>query len=101
MQPSAILPPWNNFAAAGFVAQFSNGISLNWASYVMSSDLVPGGANQDVGVNALGVNSAGDIYIGGLTGPGFPVTPSAPEICFQGSTNRTNGFLARQTQTVR
>ena len=60
----------------------------------MSSDLVPPGANQDVGVNALGVNSAGDIYIGGLTGPGFPVTPSAPEICFQGSTNRTNGFLA-------
>jgi uncharacterized protein (TIGR03437 family) len=95
MQPSAIVPPWNNFAPAGFVAQFSpNGISLNWASYVMSSDSAPGGAIQDVGVNALGVNSAGDIYIGGLTGPGFPVTPSAPEICFQGSTNRTNGFLA-------
>ncbi len=95
MQPSAIVPLWNNFAPAGFVAQFApDGISLNWATYAMSSDLVPPGANQDVGVNALGVNSAGDIYIGGLTGPGFPVTPSAPEICFQGSTNRTNGFLA-------
>jgi uncharacterized protein (TIGR03437 family) len=91
MQPSAIVPPWNNSSPAGFVAQFApDGISLNWASYVMSSD----GA-FDVGVSALGVNSAGDIYIGGRTGPGFPVTSSAPQICFQGSTNQTNGFLAR------
>jgi uncharacterized protein (TIGR03437 family) len=40
------------------------------------------------------LGSAGDIYIGGLTGPGFPVSTSAPLICFQGSANRTNGFLA-------
>jgi uncharacterized protein (TIGR03437 family) len=45
-------------------------------------------------VSALAVNPAGDIYIGGRTGPGFPVTSSAPEICFQGTSNRTNGFLA-------
>jgi uncharacterized protein (TIGR03437 family) len=95
MQPSAIVPPWNDFAPAGFVAQFApDGISLKWASYVMSSDLRPLGANYDVGVSALGVGSAGDIYIGGLTGPGFPVTPSAPLICFQGTASHTNGFLA-------
>ncbi len=51
-------------------------------------------ATIDVGVSALAVSPAGDIYIGGLTGPGFPVTPSAPVICFQGSANRANGFLA-------
>ncbi|MGD1096612.1 MAG: SBBP repeat-containing protein [Bryobacteraceae bacterium] len=99
MQPSAIVPPWNNFSPAGFVAQFApDGISLKWASYVMSADLQPidkaMGANFDVGVSALGVGPAGDIYIGGRTGPGFPVTPSAPQICFQGTTNRTDGFLA-------
>lgn len=97
MQPSPIVPPWNNFAPAGFVAQFaSDGISLRWASYVMSSDLGFGRteANIDVGVGALAVGSAGDIYIGGLTGPGFPVTPSAPVICFPGSTHRASGFLA-------
>ena len=95
MQPSTIVPPWNSFAPAGFVAQFApDGISLQWASYVMSSDLRPLGANFDVGVSALGVGPAGDIYIGGLTGPGFPVTPSAPLICFQGAANHTNGFLA-------
>jgi len=97
MQTSAIVPPWNDFAPAGFVAQFApDGISLKWASYVMSSDLGFGrtDATIDVGVSALAVGPAGDIYIGGVTGPGFPVTPSAPVICFQGSINRANGFLA-------
>ena len=95
MQASAIVPPWNNFAPAGFVAQFApDGVSLRWASYMMSSDLGPPGGNVDVGVSALAIGPAGDIYIGGLTGPGFPVTPSAPVICFQGSANRTNGSLA-------
>src|ERR1039458_6798630 len=95
MQASAIVPPWNNSSPAGFVAQFAaDGVSLKWASYVMSSDLRVGGPSFDIGVSALGVGAGGDIYIGGLTGPGFPVTPSAPVICFQGSTNRTDGFLA-------
>ncbi len=95
MQPAAIVPPWNNSSPAGFVAQFaSDGSSLNWASYVMSADGQPNGAISDMGVNALGVGPNGDIYIAGLTGPGFPVTSSAPVVCFQGSTNRTNAFLA-------
>jgi uncharacterized protein (TIGR03437 family) len=94
MQPSTIVPPWNNSSPAGFVAQFApDGISLRWASYVMSNDLQPG-LLFDVGVSALGVGPNGDVYLGGVTGTGFPVTPSAPVICFQGSTNRTNGFLA-------
>ena len=95
MQSSAIVPAWNSFAPAGFVAQFaSDGISLNWASYVMSTERFPAYPNFDVGVSALAVGPAGDIYIGGLTGPGFPVTPSAPVVCFQGLTNYTNGFVA-------
>lgn len=97
MQPSTIVPPWNDFAPAGYVAQFApDVISLKWASYVPSSDLGFGRTDVtiDVGVSALAVGPAGDIYIGGLTGPGFPVTPSAPVICFQGSIHRANGFLA-------
>lgn len=94
MQPSTIVPPWNNSSPAGFVAQFApDGVSLRWASYVMSNDL-QNGPYLDIGVSALGVGSNGDVYLGGVTGPGFPVTSSAPLICFQGSTNRTNGFLA-------
>ncbi|HWZ32119.1 MAG TPA: SBBP repeat-containing protein [Bryobacteraceae bacterium] len=97
MQPSAIVPPWNDFAPAGFVAQFApDGLSLQWASYVMSSDLGFGrtDATIGVGVSALAVGPAGDIYIGGLTGAGFPVTSSAPVICFPGSIRRANGILA-------
>lgn len=97
MQPSAIIPPWNDFAPGGFAAQFApDGISLNWASYVMSSDSGFGrtDATVDAGVSALTAGPDGDIYLAGLTGPGFPVTPSAPVICFQGSTISANGFLA-------
>ena len=94
MQPSTIVPPWNSFGPAGDIAQFApNGTALNWASYVMTTESLP--ANPTLlGVSTLAVGAAGDIYIGGLTGPGFPVTPSAPVICFQGATNRSNGFLA-------
>lgn len=60
----------------------------------MSFERLPAYPNFDVGVSALAVSPTGDLYLGGLTGPGFPVTSSAPVICFQGSTNRTNGFLA-------
>ncbi len=93
MQPSTIVPPWNNSSPAGFMAQFApDGISLKWASYVMSADLVPNATNFDVGVSALGVGRMAMFTWAALTGPGFPVTSSAPAICFQGSTNRTNGF---------
>jgi len=95
MQPSPIVPLWNDSAPGGFVAQFApDGISLRWASYVMSTDLRPTGSSFDLGVSALAVGPDDDIYLAGRTGPGFPVTPSAPVICFQGSNNRVNGFLA-------
>ena len=96
LQASPIVPAWNNSSPAGFVAQVApDGTELNWASYVMSSD-VPGppGTLSQVGVQEMAVTPAGHIFLGGVTGPGFPVTPSAPEICFQGFVNRTNGFLA-------
>ncbi len=96
LQASPIVPAWNNSSPAGFVAQVApDGTELNWAGYVMSSD-VPGppGTLSQVGVQEMAVTPAGHIFLGGVTGPGFPVTPSAPEICFQGFVNRTNGFLA-------
>lgn len=95
MQPTPILPAWNNNSPAGFVAQVAgDGSKLNWASYVMSSDLgsVPGYAFP-VGVQELAATVAGDLYIGGLTGPGFPVTASATQICFGGTASSTNGFV--------
>jgi uncharacterized protein (TIGR03437 family) len=89
-QPSPIVPAWNNSSPAGFVAQLTpDGMALKWASYVMSSDM-PAGSE---GVREMAVTSAGDIYLVGMTGPGFPVTSSAPEACYRGS-GYNNGFLA-------
>jgi uncharacterized protein (TIGR03437 family) len=47
----------------------------------------------DGGVSDFAVTASGDVYLIGVTGPGFPVTPSAPQVCFRGS-RRTNAFVA-------
>ena len=90
MQSTPIVPAWNNLSPAGFVARIApDGSALQWSSYVMSSDI-----GTQIGVGQLAVTAAGDVVIGGVTGPGFPVTASAPQICFGGTANRTNGFVA-------
>ncbi len=42
------------------------------------------------GVTEMAVSPSGGVYLGGVTGPGFPVTPSAPEACYSGD---SAGFL--------
>ena len=95
MQSTPNVPAWNNSAPAGFVAQLSpDGSRFNWASYVMSSvTATPPGSGPTAGVTQMAVLPSGDLYIGGMTGPGFPITPSAPLACFPGYSASTNGFL--------
>jgi uncharacterized protein (TIGR03437 family) len=77
-QPTAIVPIWNNFGPGGFVAKLtSNGSALVYSSYAMSQDSL-----LQNGVAQLAVGAAGDLYFAGITGPGFPITPSAPQGCF-------------------
>jgi uncharacterized protein (TIGR03437 family) len=93
-QPTALVPAWNNSSPGGFVAQVSpDGSALKWASYVMSNDIGPLRANEQVGVSQMAVTAAGDIYLGGISGVGFPTTPSAPQICLL-SPASVNGFVA-------
>jgi len=50
-----------------------------------------------MGVAQMAVSASGEIYIAGLTGPGFPVTPSAPLVCMNNSSANiylVNAFLA-------
>jgi uncharacterized protein (TIGR03437 family) len=87
-EPTPAVPFWNNTAPAGFVARLkADGTALSWSSYVMSSDHYP-----QQGVTQLAVTAAGEVYVAGLTGAGFPVTESAPQICFGGSLH--NVFVA-------
>ena len=79
-QTAALVPMWNNFGPGGFVAKLSsNASALVYSSYVMSVD-----SQLQNGVAQLAVGASGNLYLAGLTGAGFTVTPSAPQPCFGG-----------------
>ncbi len=80
-QPDPLVPMWNNTGPGGFVSRLSpDGSVLAWSSYVTSAD-----HGQQQGVAQLAVTASGESYVAGVTGPGFPSTPAAPQICFGGS----------------
>lgn len=87
-QPTAMVPLWNNYGPGGFAAKLSSSATqLVWSTYVMSSDY----SGLPNGVTQMAVIPSGDVYLAGVTGATFPVTPSAPEVCFAGS---FAGFIA-------
>jgi uncharacterized protein (TIGR03437 family) len=102
VQPEPLVPAWNTTSPAGFAVKVDpSGSALLWGAYVMSADNVAAPTFYfspppipQTGVGEMAVTPSGDVYLGGLTGSGFPVTPSAPQICFSGTMNRTVGFLA-------
>jgi uncharacterized protein (TIGR03437 family) len=82
-QPAPIVPLWNTGSPGGFIASLSPDASaIRYASYVMSVDNPNSGSG--VGATALAVTAAGESYVAGTTGAGFPVTQSAPQTCFHG-----------------
>ena len=93
-QAAPLVPAWNNSSPGGFVAQVSpDGSALQWASYVQSNDTGQQRPNIQFGVSQMAVTAAGDIYLGGVAGVGFPTTPSAPQACLLGPASM-NGFVA-------
>jgi uncharacterized protein (TIGR03437 family) len=81
-QPAPIVPMWNNASPGGFIARLTaTGSALVYSSYVMSLD------SPASGVSLLAVTASGEAYLAGSTGAGFPVTESAPQICFGGATD--------------
>jgi uncharacterized protein (TIGR03437 family) len=76
-EPTARVPMWN-LSPGGFIAKLAPDLSaLGYSSYVMSLDY-----GLESGVTSLALGDAGDAYIAGITGAGFPVTQSAPQQCF-------------------
>ena len=87
-QPSPVVPLWNNFGPGGFMAKLTpDAGALAYSSYVMSADHEIIGGIPQFGVTSLAVTSSGEAYLAGSTGAGYPVTPSAPQVCFSGSTD--------------
>jgi len=82
---------WNNGGPGGFIAKITaDGSVLAWSSYAMSVD-----SGLQRGVVQLTVTPSTDAYFAGLTGAGFSVTASAPQICFGGPMGNANVFLAQ------
>jgi uncharacterized protein (TIGR03437 family) len=94
-EPKPVIPLWNNTSPAGFTARLTaDATALTWSTYVMSADhpTYTTSVPPHQGVVLLAVTPAGDTYISGLAGPGFPITPSAPQPCYSGPNN--NIFIA-------
>lgn len=74
--PTPPIPPGASGTEFGFVAKLSpDATSLRYSTFMMGLGPVSG----------LAVNPAGEAYVTGPAGTGFPVTPSAPQPCFSGS----------------
>jgi uncharacterized protein (TIGR03437 family) len=96
-EPSPVVPLWNQAGPGGFAARLNAGASaLDWSTYIMSAD-----HGSSRGVTHLAVTAAGDTFLAGAAGAGFPVTPSAPQPCFGGTLSNGpssfsgNVFVAR------
>ncbi len=70
-----------------FVAKFSPNGQLAWSTYI-------GGPNYDRSY-AIAVDSAGDVYVAGRAGPGFPTTSGALQTAFGGDNNRNSAYGAQ------
>ena len=89
-QPAPLVPLWNSTSPGGFVAAIAaDGRALAWSTYVPSLDA----DTASLGVTQLAVTASGEAYVAGQAGASFPVTASAPQICFGGGWPG-DGFVA-------
>jgi uncharacterized protein (TIGR03437 family) len=80
-QPSPVVPAWARFPG-GFIVKLSlDARSMVYSSYVSS------------GVWKIAAGSAGDVYVAGGGGVGFPVTTSAPLQCAPGNYDTSGGGI--------
>jgi hypothetical protein len=77
----------NEGASDVFVAKFAANGQLVWATYI-------GGPNYDRSY-ALAVDSAGDVYVAGRAGRGFPTTSGALQTAFGGDNDRNSAYGAQ------
>ncbi len=70
-----------------FVAKIASNGQLMWATYI-------GGPNYDRSY-ALKVDSAGDVYVAGRAGRGYPTTSGAVQTAFGGDDNRNSLYGAQ------
>jgi uncharacterized protein (TIGR03437 family) len=78
-QPAPLVPAWAG-SPLGFLANIvPDGSRTEYATYIPAS------------TPRLALGPTGDLYMAALTGPGFPVTSSAPEPCVPGNFDDAGG----------
>jgi hypothetical protein len=86
-QPNPLIPMWD-LSPGGFIFKLAaNSTALAYSSYVPSLDTRFEGRTFIEVTGLLAVTASGDAYLAGSAGAGFPVTKSAPQICFGGSSD--------------
>lgn len=75
--PQALLPPWA-IEPGGFAAKLSLEFGLLYSTYLIDTGFSVGSAIRVM------PDGMGGLYAAGVSGPGFPVTASAPQPCFYG-----------------
>lgn len=81
-EPTALVPLWNNDSPGGFAARISpDGRTLLSSTYIPASE----GRGLQSGITAIAIAPSGDLYLAGIAGAEFPVTPSAPQPCLDQS----------------
>ena len=89
----------NNTVQAGFAASLAPGTTgSNWVTYVpLAQAGIPYESN--ITIAAMGLDSQGDVIVGGSTPPGFGVTAGALQTTYPGGnsvpTPRYAGFIAK------
>ena len=81
-ETTAPVPMWGT-VPGGFAAKLSpGGNALMYSTYVYGGD-----TQGDAAVNQMILDAAGGVYLAGQSGPGVPVTPSAPQPCMASSSS--------------
>ena len=85
----------SNTSGAGFVAKFSPGGTpqLIWSAFLNANIQLPG--PQFVSINAIALDSTGNVIVAGETPLAFPTTPGVVQPALPGSFQGNAGFIAK------
>ena len=87
-QATGAVPIWNSFGPGGFLTSLSpDGHIVRYSTYIPTPD----GMSNAYGPSEIAVGPAGDVYLLNAALASWPVTPSAPQPCYNGAADT---FLA-------
>ena len=85
LTPGAFQTANTDIGYTGFLSKFKpDGSSLVFSTYIAGAFGFSTGTNPLFSVGSFDIDSAGDVFLTGQAGSGFPVTPGATQSCLAG-----------------